>query len=286
MRFSMILSHKTIQKIRCVSITIQGWVQFIGGWTSTSNEEKAVMRITVPIRTLSSRAVLRATLLATAMALASAPLLAQPVAATVVMQRGEALSAARRDFAQFTATSIARHAGTLPAGFPLDVSDVQDLKDAQVTYGFQVFTVDPKDLIAGRSDLSAMAKPSPVWRFILQLHDRPIGLVTVEQVDGRWQAVAFGASTLAQDADALMAFHGNADRSNLRFIRIYQAQSDFLEVAANGTARFAPLHSARHSLQLQQRATKAGKQDDGLTDAATFLDPLRNAVKANLNAFR
>jgi hypothetical protein len=249
------------------------------------------MRIHVPIRTVSPRAVVRATLLATAMALASAPLqaqttLASPGAATTAAQRSEALAAARRDFAQFVASSISRHAGTLPAGFPLAVNDVQDLKDAQVAHGFQIFTVDPRDLIAGRSDLSAMAKPSPVWRFVLNLHDRPIGLVTVEHVDGHWQAVAFGASTLAQDVDALMAFHGNADRSNLRFIRIYQAQSDFLEVAANGTARFAPLHSARLSLQLQQRAAKAGKPDDGLMDAATFLDPLRGAVKANLNAFR
>jgi hypothetical protein len=249
------------------------------------------MRIPVPIRTVSSRATLRALLLGATMALATAPLLAQPALSSpgsplVAMQRGEALAAARRDFAQFVASSIARHAGTLPAGFPLDVSDVQDLKDARVAHGFQIYTVDPHDLVAGRSDLSAMARPSPVWRFVLNLHERPIGLVTVEQVNGHWQAVAFGASTLAQDVDALMAFHGNADRSNLRFIRIYQAQSDFLEVAANGTARFAPLHSARQSLRLQQRAAKAGKPDDGLMDAATFLEPLRGAVKANLNAFR
>ncbi|MBV6321498.1 hypothetical protein KVP70_11170 [Duganella sp. HSC-15S17] len=249
------------------------------------------MRTDVPFRTLSSRATLLALLLGMTMALAHAPLLAQsiqaaPGAPTTAAQRSEALTAARRDFAQFVASSTSRHAGTLPAGFPLDVSDVQDLKDARVGHGFQIYTVDPQDLVAGRSDLSAMAKPSPVWRFVLNLHDRPIGLVTVEQVNGHWQAVAFGASTLAQDVEALMAFHGNADRSNLRFIRIYQAQSDFLEVAANGTARFAPLHSARQSLQMQQRAAKAGKPDDGLMDAAAFLDPLRGAVKANLDAFR
>ncbi|UUZ46708.1 hypothetical protein LP420_22785 [Massilia sp. B-10] len=65
---------------------------------------------------------------------------------------------------------------------------------------------------------------------------------------------------LSKDVDAMASFHGNADKSNLRFMRIYQARSDFLEVVGqDGRARFAPLHSARESLMLKQRAAKAGK---------------------------
>ncbi|AIY41782.1 hypothetical protein LT85_2624 [Collimonas arenae] len=204
----------------------------------------------------------------------------------------DASAAASRGFAEFVQYQIQAHSGSLPEGFPLDVTDVQDLKDASIGYGFPVYTVDPKDLLAGRSDFSAMAKSTGTWRFIINRNQRPIGLVTVEKVNGTWQTVAYGAAGLSKDVDALTRFHGNADHSNLRFIRIYQARSDFLEVGSNNgaTARFAPLQSARETLLLQQRANKAGNASDaatsGLLDASQFVEPLRAAVKANIANFR
>jgi hypothetical protein len=114
----------------------------------------------------------------------------------------------------------------------------------------------------------------------------------VAHVGGKWSTVSYGAATLSKDVDAMMGFHANTERSNVRFIRIFQAQSDFLEVVSprDGKARFAPLHSARHSLMLQQRAARAGNgagnPNDGLSDPAEFLEPLRAAVKTNMDSFR
>jgi hypothetical protein len=195
----------------------------------------------------------------------------------------EALSAAQRDFARF----VSAHQGGARPDFPLDVKDLKDLKDATISYGFQVYTIDPSDLLAGRSTMRSMAKPVDQWRFVITLNQRAIGLATVEKIKGRYETVAYGAAVLAQDLNAAARHHGNADKSNLRFVRIYQARSDLLEVASpDGRGRFAPLHSARESLALQQQAHKEGKQGGELLDETELIQALRSAVKQNMAAPR
>lgn len=240
------------------------------------------------------RRTLAATLLAAAgLALANPSAFAQSPNAGMVQQMApqralaEAMAAAQRDLEQFAAHQLQSRGGGAPIDFPLDISDLQELKEATIEYGFAMYTIDPADLIAGRSSMQRMAKPVNQWRFVITLHDRAIGLATVERNHGRFETVSYGAAVLAKDVDALAAFHGNADKSNLRFVRIYQARSDLLEVvAADGRARFAPMHSARESLLLQQRASKDGKRADGLLDEAELIQPLRAAVKQNLEASR
>ncbi len=194
----------------------------------------------------------------------------------------EALSAAQRDFSQFVTHQLQRRGA--PADFPLDIASLQDLKDATIAYGFAVHTIDPPELLAGRGNMQSMARHANQWRFVIMHNERAIGLATVEKNNGRYQTVAYGGAVLAKDLDAVAAVHGNADKSNLRFMRIYQARADLLEVtAANGQARFAPLHSARESLVLKQRNKDGG---DGLLDESEFMQPLRSAVKQNMAASR
>ena len=193
-----------------------------------------------------------------------------------------ALVAARRDFALFVAHQLQRQGA--PAEFPLDVADLRDLKDATIGYGFAVHTIDPPELLAGRSTMQAMAHHANQFRFVISLHDRAIGLATVEKNNGRYETVAYGGAGLARDLDAVAAVHGNADKSNLRLLRIYQARADLLEVtSSDGRAHYAPLHSARQSLLLSQ-PDKVGQ--DGLLDEAEFIQVLRTAVKQNLAAAR
>ncbi|GJJ03531.1 hypothetical protein RugamoR64_40690 [Duganella rhizosphaerae] len=219
------------------------------------------------------------------LSLTSPTLLAQTaqIAASPQAQLDGASSAVRRDFTQFVQYQVQNHAGSAPQGFPLEVADVQDLKDARIAYGFPVYTVAPADLLAGRSELRTLAKPTGIWRFVITLADQPIGLATVEQVNGKWETVAYGAAVMAKDLDAAMSAYANAERSNVRVLRIYQAQSDLLEVhgGQGGAARYAPLHSARQSLLLQRKGT-----GDGLLDASELLEPLRAAVKKNLESAR
>ena len=198
----------------------------------------------------------------------------------------EALVTAQRDFAQFVRHQLQRKGGA-PIAFPLDINDLEDLKGATISYGFPVYTIDPPDMLAGRGTMRAMAKPVNEWRFVIMLGQRAIGLATVEKIGGHYETVAYGAAVLAKDLDAAANYYGNADKSNLRFLRIYQARSDLLEVAGqDGVARFAPLHSARASLALQQRANKEGSPDAGLLEESDLVQPLRSAVKQNMAASR
>ena len=212
----------------------------------------------------------------------SAPAHTLPSQATIRHSTAAALAAAQRDFSQFAAHQLQRQGS--PLDFPLDVADLQDLKDAKIDYGFAVHTIDPPELLAGRGSMQSMARHANQWRFVITLHQRAIGMATVEKTNGRYETVAYGGAVLAKDLDAVAAVHGNADKSNLRFLRIYQARSDLLEVIGqDGRARFAPLHSARESLLLAQRSKIA---TDGLMDESEFVQPLRAAVKQNMAASR
>ncbi|WP_051293827.1 hypothetical protein [Pseudoduganella violaceinigra] len=205
--------------------------------------------------------------------IACAAMMASPFLAKA--DNDAAMQAAKRGLAQFAEHQQAIRPGSAPVDFPLDITDVGDLKQATINQGFEVYTIEPKDLLA-RGDLASLAKPTGEWRFIISVRGKAIGLATVQKVNGRYETVAYGAAVLAKDVDAAMNVHGNSARSNLRFIRIYQARSDLLEV---DHARFAPLHSARESLLLK-------KNGDQLVDGADLLEPLRAAVKANIEAFR
>lgn len=205
-------------------------------------------------------------------------------AAAAKRANGDAFSAAQRDFSQFVQAQLRRN-GALPDGFPLDVKSAQELRSAAIAYGFPVYTIDPPELLAGRGTMQSMARHTNVWRFVIAVGPRPIGMATVEKVNGRFEVVEYGAALLAKDLNVLAGQHGNGDKSNLRMVRIFQARSDLLEVTgSDGRARFAPMHSARQSLPLPQSAAmgKAG----ALLEEQDLHEPLRTAVRQNLAAPR
>ena len=202
--------------------------------------------------------------------------------------RDQALMAAQRGLGEYQQRKQQYYAGLSPSHMALEVADVQELSQARIGQGFQVHTVPPRELVAGRADLAAMARPTDSWRFIVQVADRPVGLVTVQKTEGRWQAVSFGGAGLARELEALKQAHGNADGSNLRFIRIYQAQSDLLEVVSgqDGRARYATLQSARDALLRHGLAKGSVDANAGLVEAPQLLEPLRAAVGTQMEALR
>ena len=212
--------------------------------------------------------------------------MAPPPASAQMRAPDPALAAAQRDFARFVAHQLQRKEQA-PAQFPLDIRNAGELKEARIDYGFPVNTIDPQKLLAGRETMRAMAKPVNQWRFVITRKQQAIGLATVEKINGSYQTVAYGAAVLAKDLDAAANNYGNVDKSNLRLVRIYQARSDFLEVASqDGRGRFLPLHSARQSLDMPQGTRKEGAQGPGRLDETDITEPLRSAVKQNLGALR
>jgi hypothetical protein len=196
-------------------------------------------------------------------------------------QKG-ARAAAERDLKQFVQQQMQPTSTGAMREMVLGVSKPGELADAKVAYGFPIYTVDPKELVSGRRGMQSLTRATGQYRFMITVGERPVGMATVEKVNGQYQTVAFGAAVLANDVDASMRAHGNADKSNLRFVRVFQARSDLLEVRdqRDGRTRYAPLHSARASLQM----AKAGAST--LVDESEVLGPLREAVQANIQEQR
>ena len=231
----------------------------------------------------------RLCLLLSALAGGSMPALAQAdaaMAATASAQHGEraaARAAAEQGLAEFVQRKQSHGAQAFTDRLPLAVADAAELASLHIGYGFEVHTIAPQDLVDARAELARLVKPTGVWRFVALAGARPVGLVTVGQVDGRWQAVSFGGSGLAQEVDAVMATYADAQHANVRFIRVFQAQSDLVEVAsaAEGTVRYAPLRSAREALA-QDLSAVAAADVMTLREGRELIEPLRAAVKKNM----
>jgi len=167
--------------------------------------------------------------------------------------------------------------GKLPAGFPIAVSSYADLRQVTLGAGFEVLTVDPVPLMyASRTaDLGRMAKSTGVWKFEILSKGQPVGLLEMNRVNGRWQAVGAGSAKLARD---VYAAAGASPDGAFRFIRIYQATSDLMEVRGRGNAsRFLPLPSAQRSLSLSKV-----KLAQGALSSQDLLPSLQAAVRSNL----
>lgn len=176
------------------------------------------------------------------------PLLALPVLAVgdappqgVVLAAEEGMIDFLRDASQVTLQNF---------GF----DDQMDANQATLGPCFQIYTILPSVLLADDADqdLSSMAVPTDLWQFIVLDQERPAALLTVDSMDGIWQAVSIGSSGLAvQLSDVLQAWP-QTERYNYRLIRVYQATTDLLELTLGKKLQgFVPFTSARISLDLK-----------------------------------
>lgn len=169
----------------------------------------------------------------------------------------------------------------VPAGFPIAAATYGDLRALTLGAGFEIHTVDPAALMyaKGDADLSRIARGTNTWKFVVLSAGKPVGLLDMDRIDGRWQAVGAGGSALA--ADLVAAAPATGDGS-FRFVRIYQAASDLIEVRGAGQrARFVPMPSARRSLALPALAAKSAAASASL-DSQDLLPALQAAVRGNL----
>ncbi len=166
---------------------------------------------------------------------------------------------------------------------PFKVTTLEEANQATVDFGFRLYTVNPKVLAnPGGKRLSSMVEPTSTWRFVVVSNGNPIGLLTVSQVNGQWQAVAAGAAELADEVYQVRKAWPKKDGFNFRFVRIFQAVSDFMEISTSkASLGFVPMKAARVSLQ-------EGSMDlrpDALMYESELLEPLSNMVKNSMKRF-
>lgn len=135
------------------------------------------------------------------------------------------------------------------------VNSFNSLQSATVDFGFRVNTIDPMRLKNPGNDLLCrMISPTPSWRFLVLSGGEPIGLITVEFIDGQWQAVSAGAAELALEVFKVKSAWPQEGGYDLRFVRVFQATSDLIEVSRGqgDVIGYVPLKAARVSLQMNQ----------------------------------
>lgn len=240
----------------------------------------------------SLKLLLAAALIAACPALVTADEASASQAADFTLARGTP----QREAAQRALSALAEHAvrngnRRLPDRI-FSVDSPSALRDATIGYGFEVYLIDPDSLLAG-NDIDKSLRRTGVWRFLVLLGDRSIGLVTVARMKGRWEAVQVGAAGLAEDiSNAVSGYVGAPSSPQLRFIRSEQGMADFIEViaprsrASQAEPAYVPLVSARE-LMFSSRSdshaadTTAASKHEALSERQ-IIDALRASVERGL----
>lgn len=123
-------------------------------------------------------------------------------------------------------------------------------------FGFQVYTVNPAQLVDKPGEpLHALLIPAGMWRFVVLSEGLPQALITVDKVDGQWSAVSIGGTGLAKEITALRNQWPKNKGYDFRFLRIYQAKADLMEIREKSLPiGFAALESGRIALGISGQA--------------------------------
>jgi len=168
------------------------------------------------------------------------------------------------------------------ARFPSAIPGQTALVNAKLQNGFQVYTVSPTELMES-SNIGSIIVPTGVWRFVVLSNDQPAALITVQQVNGQWTAVSMGGAALAVEMNKVMEKWSQTDGYTHRFVRIYQARADFVEISRASAERepgFVPLTSSRVALGI------TGQFDpQTVIYNSEFITSLKEIVDSNVKMF-
>lgn len=168
--------------------------------------------------------------------------------------------------------------GTLPDGFPFDVKDFSELKNATLGLAFEVHTVNPQQFVGNNAALGSQIKGNGIWNYVVLVEGHPVALLEMAQVNGRWEVQGAGGAELAQNV--YQAAQNHSGKKAFRFVRIYQATSDLLEVQdATSNSRYVPLIAAQKTLGMAHLAKGATA-----LASADVMPALQDAVRKHLAA--
>ncbi len=158
-----------------------------------------------------------------------------------------------------------------------------ELSKATLGEGFQIYTIDPETLINDTvRDLNEMAFPIGNWRFLIKIQDNSTAIMTVEQTNDGWEAVKIGASFLAHEIDKTMNAWPKSEGYAIRFIRIFQSNSDFIEISKNDSiVGFVPLTSAIVAMNIEKKQFDPLK----LKNSEEIINKLRPIIKEAIQKY-
>jgi hypothetical protein len=158
----------------------------------------------------------------------------------------------------------------------------EELARATLGKPFKVYTITPDKILnySQEMKLSTVISPTNLWFFPVVYRGKVRTILTVDFVDGEWRAVAIGSSGLAKQLERIENKWPESDGYDHRFIRIYQAQSDFVAVSKERILKIVPLESAAVALKLK----KVIEGVYGLYSPSEMIPKLVPVVRENLQS--
>lgn len=176
-----------------------------------------------------------------------------------------------------------RLSGNQELGFETQV----DVDNAELGEGFQIFTIHPDQLLdeTNPHDLKDIVFPTGQWEFFVVAGDKVKSLLRVGFVNGKWTPVGIGSSIIAMKMSSLIEAWPKSSGYSYRFIRVYQANADIIELSRNGKILgFIPLNSYFNTDT--ERRTAQTFAPRNLRQQEEVLKVLRPAVRANIEKYK
>lgn len=160
------------------------------------------------------------------------------------------------------------------------------LAAARVGTPFQLYTITPEKLLNAPDDapVDTLISPTGRWFFPVVLDGTPRAILTVERMDGNWEAVTLGMKPLAGEVEKIKRQWPKAKGYNPKLIAIYQAASYFFTIPEKDSENFTPL--TFDGVGFAGYRQKTGDEYSSTTSLSSMLGPLKKAVEENISLNR
>jgi len=166
------------------------------------------------------------------------------------------------------------------------LSPGDNISEAVLGTPFQLYTITPTKLLDAGDDtpVSSLISPTGSWLFPIVLDGKSRAILTVEQMEGEWQAVTMGKSGLAGEMEKLNYQWPKAKGYEPKLIAIYQAASYFFTIPDQESENFTPL--TFDGVGFGGYRQKTGPEYASTTTLSSMLGPLKETVEDNINLNR
>lgn len=158
----------------------------------------------------------------------------------------------------------------------------EELTQATVGTPFRVYTIFPQDLELYEfpNFLDDIIRETPLWFAPVMVNGTRRAILTVTADKGGFEAVGLSGTALASELNEfysqlpeMTSMAGIGSDYTLKFVRIFQATSDFIFIYSQTAELLKPLISARMSLNLEFT---------GLFSPPDVLPKLKERVRSNI----
>jgi hypothetical protein len=176
--------------------------------------------------------------------------------------------------------------------FNLDFCTAEEWAEASLGEGFPICTIRGQTLLdREKTDkmipLRRLVEETADWYFPVISADKPVAMLFVSRLEGRWQVSGIGHGGIARELGDMLSTWKPSDGYAFRFVRSFEAKSDFLEIYGGQTLMrtgdtdprgYLPFLSARVALELPEESALASS----LLVESQFIDKLARRVEAGM----